>query len=207
MLTTEHRAFLLSRSYTEALINAEEIRSLPAGEHNIEGDEFKVEHPVVAWICRSMSGQLIGVQTRRVDEHEYRWHQAPKAQHLPIIYGSPGDYQILYDTGRMVMTEGAFDRAAIKRCLPDYAVFARLSKGIAKQLLNMTNRYGKLVWLAFDQDEPGRKATETATERLKGKMDVYPLKLPAKDPSKLIESIGEKRMKEIVERQVRALEI
>lgn len=207
MLLSEHRSYLLTRSYTEDLIDSEEIQSLGAGQHNIMGAEFKLEHPVVAWTCRSMSGQLIGIQTRRIDEHEYRWHQGPKAQHLPIIYGSREDYQILYDTGKMVMAEGIFDRTALKRCLPDYACFARLSKGIAKQMLGMTTRYGKLVWLAFDQDEPGRKATATTIERLKGKMDVYPLKIPAKDPSKMIESIGQKRMKEIIDRQVRALEI
>lgn len=206
MLTGADRAYLLSRSYTETMLDAEEVRSLTAGRHLIEGVEVSVHFPVVAWTCRSMSGQVCGIQTRRTDEHEYRWNQAPKAQHLPILYGTDEDHELFYRTGRVIVTEGIFDRAAIKQCVPDYAVYARLSKGIAKHLIFLMLRYGKQLWTAFDQDGPGEKATESTKLKLGERLEVNQLKIPAKDPAKLLEQRGLKRTKEIVEKQIRALE-
>lgn len=206
MISKEHREYLLSRSYVEALLKKEDIRSLPEGHLFLEGCELDNSGPVVAWVCRSLSGALTGIQTRRIDEHEYRWSQAPKAQHLPILYGTDEDHDLLYQTGRVIITEGIFDRAALKRCVPDYAVYARLSKGIAKSLTYLLLRYAKLVWTAFDQDGPGQKATEETKEKLGSKVRVHHLLLPAKDPSKLIETRGEGRTREIVERQIRSME-
>jgi hypothetical protein len=206
MLLPEHRDYLLSRSYTEAMVGSEEITSLPPGNHTLEGVEVSTSHPVIAWICRSPSRAVAGVQTRRIDQHEYRWYQAPRAQHLPILYGAEADHNLLYDRGRMVIAEGIFDRAALKRCLPEHAVYGRLSKGISKHLIHFVLRYAEVLWLAFDQDTAGISATETTAKRLEKKLELLQLKLPYKDPSAMIENLGEKRAREIVIRQVRALE-
>jgi len=189
------------------MIDKEEIFSLPKGDSFIEGTKVNASGPVIAWACRSLSGQLTGFQTRRADEHEYRWAQAPKAQHLPILYGTEEDHDTLYNTGKVIITEGLFDRAAVKRCVPDYAVYARLSKGVAKSLVYLLLRYGKNVWTAFDQDDPGEDATKDTEEKLGDKLYLNKLLIPAKDPSKLIETRGEVRSREIITRQIRALEL
>lgn len=207
MLSPEAQSYLETRGYTDQMIADEEVFSLTEGEHFIEGTRVSVEGPSIGWISRAMSGHLIGIQTRRIDMHEYRWAQGEKAQHLPIIYGSRQDFDILYTTGKMMMTEGIFDRGAMKRCFPEYAVFARLSKGIAKQLLVFVQRYGSTVWIAFDQDEPGQKATETAEQRLQGKVEVNVLNFPYKDPAKFMEKRGEAHMRTFLTKQIRALEI
>jgi len=207
MLSDAHRAYLLTRSYTPALIEQEDIRSLGEGVHNVEGVTIRTDNPVIAWPCRSMGGQIAGVQTRRADVHEYRWAVGTNASHLPILYGSEQDHELLYLNGRVILTEGLFDRAAIKRCVPDYAVYARLSKGIAKHLLVFLKRYARQVWTAFDHDGPGEKATDAADQRLRDSLEINRLMIPSKDPSKLIEDRGERRAKEIVERQIRSLEI
>lgn len=207
MLTREAIDYLKSRTYTDEMIAAEEIRSLSAGEHHIEGTRVPCEADSLCWTARAMSGHVIGYQTRKIEEHDYKWWQAEKSQHLPIIYASREDHEILYTTGKVIMTEGIFDRGAIKRCFPEYAVYARLSKGIAKQLLTYLTRYGKIVWLAFDQDEPGQKAAAVATERLTGKVEVNTLQFPYKDPALFLEKRGESRMRSTLEKQIRALEI
>lgn len=208
MLPPSAVQFLLSRSYSDDLITSEPITCVTEmSPLKVEDVEVTTNVPLIAWVCRSMSGALIGVQTRHVDKHEYRWFQAPKAHHLPIVYATEADHTILFESGKMVMTEGIFDRAAIKRVLPDYAVYARLSKGIAKQLLTYVERYGKTLFLAFDNDEPGERATELALKRLEGKLDVHRLVYPAKDPSQLIESRGLLKTRTLIERQVRTLEI
>lgn len=207
MISAEARSYLKTRCYTDEMLKDEEVFSLSEGEHFIEGIRVSVEGPSIGWISRAMSGHLIGIQTRRLDMHLYRWAQADKAQHLPIIYGSRQDFDILYTTGKMMMTEGIFDRGAMKRCFPEYAVFARLSKGVAKQLLVFVQRYSNVVWLAFDQDEPGQKATETAEQRLQGKVEVNTLNFPYKDPAKFMEKRGEAHMRTSLKKQIRALEI
>lgn len=180
---------------------------MSAGEHMIDGTRVPCEADSICWTARAMSGHVIGYQTRKIEEHDYKWWQAEKSQHLPIIYASQDDHDVLYRTGKFILTEGAFDRAAMKRCFPDYAVYARLSKGVAKQLLHFLTRYGRQGWLAFDQDEPGEKAAAVAEERLREKLDINILRYPFKDPSKFMEKRGELAMRSTLEKQIRALEI
>lgn len=206
MIDSQVRAYLKSRTYTDDLLDKEEVQSLLPGDHTIEGHFIRVEDPTVAWICRSMSSQLIGIQLRSIEKHEYRWVQADQAQHLPIIYGSPQDHEILYNTGKIIMTEGIFDRVAMKRCFPHYAVYARLSKGIAKQLLVFLDRYANHVVLAFDQDEPGMKAAEAAETRLKKGINAVSLTLPSKDPAQFLEKKGETYMRNFLQKQISAFE-
>lgn len=205
MLTSAAKAYLESRTYTIDLMSKEEILSFGAGTFSYEGTEIRSEGPSVGWVSRSMGGNLIGLQTRRIDERQYRWFQAPKAQHLPIIYGTEADHETLFNTGEMMVTEGIFDRAALKRCFPDRAIYARLSKGIAKQLLFFTERYAKTVWLVFDQDEPGKRSTRITEERLGKSTDINLLNFPYKDPAKFLERKGEDYMRNYLKRQIEAL--
>lgn len=162
----------------------------------------------IGWICRSPSGELIGVQTRPLAEKKYRWHPNPKAYYLPIIYAQEEDHEILFKTRKMVIAEGPFDRQAIKRCLPEYAVYGRLSKGAANQLMIFIKRYATCLILAFDNDEPGLKATETTKARFADltSIDVLELKLPSKDPSKMLETRGITKMSEMLRKQLASQE-
>ena len=177
--------YLKSRTYTSEMITEEEILYLREGSHIVEGTDIRVEGDSIGWICRAMSGCLIGIQTRGIGEKNYKWNRASKAQHLPIIYGSRKDHETFYKTGRMILTEGIFDRGAIRRCFPHYAAYARLSNGVGRNLANFIQRYGVSIWLAFDQDEPGQKATERVEKGLKDKMNVNTLKFPLRIPLNL----------------------
>lgn len=187
MLTPEHRAHLCARSYIPELIDKEPISS---------------EDDLIVWECRSPSGALIGHQTARTDRHEYRWIQAEQAHHLPIIYGVEEDHDLLYQTGSVILVEGIFDRAAMKRAVPNHACYARLSKGIAKHLLTLLRRYATTVYLCFDQDGPGEAATIDAENKLRGGPETHRIKIPAKDPAALLERIGERRAEGIIRPQV-----
>lgn len=192
MLSPDHRRYLLSRTYTDEMIDREEIDS--RGE-------------VITWTCRSMSGALIGHQIRDQTNNGYRWEQAQQAHHLPIMYGTDEDHDRFHQTGRIVLVEGIFDRAATKRCLPDTAVYARLSRGVAKHLLCLLKRYATTVLLLFDQDEHGEKATRDAEEKLQPSVETHRLMIPTKDPAKLLEKLGEARARAIIQTQARLWDI
>lgn len=204
MLYPEHLEYLLSRGYTEEMAKKEPIESLPTGLFEEDGIKFKPEEPVIMWRCYATSGQLIGLQTRRTDIKEYRWFLHPKSPHLPIIYGTDEDFDLLYQSGTMILTEGCFDRAAVKRALPDKAVFGRLSKGAGLQLTHFLRRYAKTLFLAFDMDEKGQAGGEKAEQRLRDKVETHTLKYPAKDPAEFLKKAGIGKVRDTLSRQIDA---
>jgi 5S rRNA maturation endonuclease (ribonuclease M5) len=190
-LFPSHRDYLLSRTYDQSLLDKEEICS--QGEDTIE------------WTCRAPSGALIGHQTRSATKHRYIWNQAVNAQHLPIMYGTKEDHELLYKTGRVILVEGVFDRAALKLIAPDCACYARLSKGVSKSLLGLLQRYASVVFLCFDQDQPGQEATIEAEKRLRG-IDTHVIKFPAKDPAEYAEKVGCRRAASTILPQIKIWE-
>jgi len=137
-----------------------------------------------------MGGEIAGLHTAAWEKKEYRYFPSASKAYLPILYASEEDFDLLYKTQTVVLTEGAFDRIAIKRCTKDVAVFARLSKGTSGYLSILLRRYAKRVILAFDQDAAGKIGTDKAESRIAGGIEISQLRLPAKDPAHLLETKG-----------------
>lgn len=158
----------------------------------------------IAWLAVSMSGEPIGVQTREIKEKRYRWHQFDNVEHLPMLYGSEEDWDLLYSVGSMILTEGPFDRIAVKRALPDRAVFARLSKGTSNQMIFLIKRYVRHLWLAFDADEEGEKAAIRSEKLLveTEELNIYRIKFPYHDPSEMLKKRGLDALRSHLERQI-----
>ena len=194
--------YLLSRGYTDALIEAEEVFGIE-DDTVIEGRPIRDCGGCVGFLARSMSGQPVGLQTREIVDKKYRWHQFDDVEHLPMLYGSPDDWDLMWQTGSMVVTEGPFDRVAVKLALPDRAVFARLSKGISNQMLTLVRRYVRHLWQAFDSDEEGDNAAERSEKMLEEHLNVYRLQFPYKDPSKMMEMRGLSALRDHLEKQIR----
>lgn len=197
-MTSDQYLYLISRGYTDDLIAAEEIFGI---ENNteIEGRRILECGGCVGFLARSMSGTPVGVQTRELKEKKYRWHQFDNVEHLPMLYGSVDDWDLVWHTGSMVITEGPFDRIAVKQALPDRAVFARLTKGISNQMLTLIRRYVNHLWLAFDTDEEGDKAADRSETLLSEDVNIYRLKFPYKDPSEMMEKRGLPALKQHLE--------
>lgn len=160
----------------------------------------------IGWPCFSQAGKLFGLQIREVQEKKYRWFQMPGCGHLPIIYATRDDYNILYESGKVILTEGIFDRIAIKRLFPMRAVMARLSKGVGNQLELFLRRYANQVITAFDTDEAGLKATDKTSKRLIEGPEVCKLSFPYKDPASALEQLGPATLKKLLARQLTALD-
>lgn len=201
---TAVQTYLTDRGYNRDLFEQDKPFSFE-GQHRTAWGS-KLEHPIsMAWEVRAMSGHLIGVQVRELEQKKYRWAQAPNVEHLPIIYGSERDYELLWETGKAVFAEGIMDRVALKRTWPyEIAVFARLTKGIGKQLINFVERLVEEPILAFDNDEPGDKATEKTELRIPRAVSI---KLPTKDPSELLRLYGLSRARSLLKQRVGMMDL
>lgn len=206
-LTKEDLEYLLGRGYTRELLLEEVLLSLEAGNREVEGVKFYTPDPVIAFVTYSMSGEVAGIQTACREKHQYRWYQAPGKAYLPILYGSNADFDRLYSSGELILTEGIFDRAAVKRMLPNKAVFARLSKGVSGQLAVLLKRYAKRVWICFDNDSAGKKGTEKTIERLGEKVECLTLEICTKDPADLLAKYGVAKSAEMLTRQMELKEL
>lgn len=205
-LTQEARAYLLSRGYTPFYIEEEGLESIPVGPFERPPIKGRVDKPSILFPIHSMSDKVTAWHTAAVGERDYRTFDDPEHHYLPVYYGSKSDHEIMWSTGQVVMTEGVFDRIAVKRAFPERAVLARLTKGLSPPIMRMLERVLTRAWFCFDNDGPGNKAADRAEKRLK-KLDVIQLKLPYKDPGKMYEKVGVEGIKRILGRQFNLLDL
>jgi len=175
--------YMKERGYLPQNIQEESslLVSLEPGEHELHGVSFRLEVPSIAFHCKSMSGATVGINTAGRGIKDYKFFQHADGRHLPIMYATEKDRNTLYETREMIVVEGVWDRIAIKRALPEWAVFARLSKGVGGQFETMIKRFAHLVWLCFDQDTAGFKGTEMAKKKLTN-VEIYEIRYAYKDP-------------------------
>lgn len=201
MLNPRQLEYLKSRGYDETWIRKDGVFGVQTAAEEHLGLLLQDQADFIAWPVRTMAGTLVGVQTRAIEEKRYRWKQKPNTRHLPICFGTPDDYEILWKTGEVVLVEGAFDRLAVKQCFPERAVLARLSKGASGQLSILLSRYATVLWTGFDEDDPGRDAADQTELRLGKRMAVNKLGIPAHDMAKLMERKGKAGMRAILQKQ------
>lgn len=200
LLRDEHRAYLQKRGYPESWIEAEGFDSLGVGRAPFHGVEVALDEPAIGVPCRTSSGKVAGIHIITPEQKKYRYWASKAHPYLAACYGTERDYDCLYQTGRLIITEGIFDRVAIRQCTDEWAVLARLSKGAGKGIITLLERYAKTVGIAFDNDDPGRESTEIMGSRLeKGKVAFFRLILPAKDPAEMLAKRGLEKMREKVQ--------
>jgi len=184
---------------------SEEIHSIGGKVAEVAGIPVFGSGNRVLFVARTMSEKVACIHTWDPKLRIYASYRDPDRSYLPTMYGTKQDFHDLYDTGECILVEGVFDRIAMKHCIPGMAVFARLTKGIGPTHEIFLRRYAKQVWLAFDQDIPGKFATTQAFKRLGGikGLDVYEIPYPAKDPAALLEKKGCVRAAEILQTNMR----
>lgn len=207
MLTEQARTYLCSRGYIGGLLDAEDFESIEAGEREVENIRVFVTRPSVFLKCYSAAGSLAAIHTLAVDGNkEYRLYVNQEHPYLPMIYAVAQDYKQVYLTGEAILTEGVFDRIAVKRALPECAVFARLTKHTTGGFRNWVQRYCRRLWLCLDEDQPGERAAKRAEAiypELGVKVEI--LHYPAKDPSALLMKKGSDYLRVVLQRQMDVL--
>lgn len=196
-------AYLKERGYTVELAREEGVKLFPKGKHSFEGFEFGCVDSSFVFPCRTMSGAFQGLLLTSWGEQEKRYEWRPsKFRWLPICYAQPDDWVRLYETGELFLVEGVFDRIALKRCFPDRAVIARLSKSVAS-IQWILKRYATRIWLGFDRDEEGQKGAARLRYRLReSEIDVSPLTFMGKDPGDHFVQHGLTHLRDFIDRQM-----
>lgn len=197
--------YIYSRGYSDEFLQKEGLVGVwdddPYKIGNIEGRHKKGD---VIFTIKSMSGRLIGFHHASTLGHDYRTYYDMEHHYIPMVYGDVGgeDYDLMWSSKEVILTEGVFDRIAIKRAFPERAVLARLTKGVSPQLMRLFERVVERVWIAFDMDAPGVKSAERTERKLA--VDVVRLEIPYKDPSEFLAKRGLEVLKKHYGKQIQA---
>jgi len=211
-LSEEHDLYLRVRGYHDRTIAKERPwtvigPSLYRGELEIEAEN------AIAWPILSAAGTLVGVHFRETpgdgwDEPtglKYFSRLVPGLKHIPLLYATREDHEIFYDTGEVCLCEGVLDRIVLKRAKPEWAVFARLTKGVGIQVARYLRRRATRIWTCFDMDEWGRRGTKK-TKRIMAGVEVLSIEYPAKDPGQLWIDKGPLATREFLRREIQLLD-
>jgi len=144
-------------------------------------------------------GTIKGLQFRHVDRERkgYMDYFADKSE--PVFFGLAQAMPHVWATRSVYLVEGAFDLFPIQRIHP--SIFATLTARVTDPLVRVLHRLVDEIWMGYDNDNTGQKATGKFVENhaLKFKR-VWPVVYPrllmsngefTKDPSELWEIWGD----------------
>ncbi|GAB6065072.1 DNA primase [Aquifex pyrophilus] len=152
---------------------------------------------------RNMQGRVIGFGGRRIREDKSpKYINSPdsevfkKGKNLFGLYEAK-DY--IKEEGYAVLVEGYFD---VIKLFSDGIrnVVAPLGTALTEEQAKLLSKYTKKVYILYDGDEAGRKATRKAISLLlDAGIEVYPVELPeGYDPDEFVKSYGVKALKELI---------
>ena len=107
------------------------------------------------------SGTLVGIECRSRFEKRVTDFRLPEAQWNPVTINAPRVAEALWSGGSVWVVEGVYDLAALDWCIPPTdAVLATLRAGLGRDVVEFLARFCRnTVYMVYDNDETGRKAT------------------------------------------------
>ena len=136
----------------------------------------------VGFDCLSPVGTLMAVHCASVGIHDYMTFYSEESRYYPFFYATMEDWSLMHSEREVIVTEGVFDRIAVKRAVPNYAVVARLTKGISRVMQDYFDIMEMKVWLALDMDKYGMD-TRKKMEKVRSDAVYNSIEFPYKDPS------------------------
>lgn len=116
---------------------------------------------LLAYPLRSPAGDLIGFEARSMQEKKISEFRTPEAEWNPVFVNAPEAARKLWGEGSVWVTEGVFDLLAVELVVPDGdAVISTLRAGLSRRHVEFLSRFCRnRVYVVYDNDETGRKAT------------------------------------------------
>jgi len=117
------------------------------------------------------SGTLVGIEARSRFEKRVTDFRLPEAAWNVVAINTPRCAEALWAGGAVWVVEGVYDLCALDWCIPKTdAVLATLRAGLGKDVVEFIARFcTNRVYMVYDNDETGRKATngwvDTATSK------------------------------------------
>lgn len=151
-------------------------------------------------------GEVRGLQFRHVARDRSGYMDFIEVNDEPILFGLGQAAPHLWATRSVFLVEGGFDLFPVQRSFP--GVVSTLTARVTDPLVRLLRRLVTRVWLGYDMDDPGRRATERSRKQLSGEFDVRVVpwdRVPmigsdklSKDPGDLWETWGDGRFQEFV---------
>lgn len=141
-------------------------------------------------------GDVIGLQSRRLDEKRYQTFYAGSRQVYPPVFGMAQAADEIFYRGQVVLVEGIFDLMAV-RAAGVSNVLALLTSHPTKIVLRFFDRYVRRVCVLTDMDETGREAAARIVSRERLWEAVVPT-YPAHDPSDWLAAGGQPAMRRLL---------
>lgn len=144
-------------------------------------------------------GQIKGVQFRHVDRTRSGYMDYFADKNEPVLFGLAQAMPSIWETGVVCIVEGAFDLFPVQRHCPN--TVATLTAGVSKGFTAVLKRLCHEVWMLYDRDVPGQKASENFSKFHGSEFKVVIVNLPvltvphtgklAKDPGEVWEVQGD----------------
>lgn len=179
--------YLTSRGVTLDEAIAHRLGALPAGyrveactKEFIEWQRWSLRGRLLFPITSPL-GDVIGIQSRRLDEKRYQTFYAGSRQVYPPAFGMALAADAIFEREQAVVVEGIFDYFAVRAAgVPN--VFALLTSHPTKVVLRFLDRYVRRACILTDMDDVGREAAERIVGRSREWEAVVPT-YPAHDPA------------------------
>ena len=151
----------------------------------------------------SPKGEVIGLEARRAmpdGSKKVYQYRTPSATWNPYLIGSQKTFQSLWNGCDLWVVEGVFDMISLEKVVaPCDAVASTLRAGMDQVTMNMIARFagkGSTVYLAYDNDETGRKKTQWLNRQLLNLgVRSVPWKYSGKDPNEVWKIGGERLLR------------
>lgn len=199
-------SYLIRRGYTPELLKEEGVLAVPAGfKGEVNGIWISSHYDSVVFTCWS-PGSPSAVHTGSITVKDYKVFYSSRVT-FPVLYATARDWSEMRRQRRIILVEGVYDRVVVKRAMPEFPVFARLSKGVQNDFKRILEVLDCRVFLLFDNDDPGRKAADKS-ERALENLGIKTVRLyaPMEDPGDVIKlKDGIRQFREILERQISRL--
>jgi hypothetical protein len=161
--------------------------------------------PLTNWL-----GEVRGFQLRPVDRENKQYMDFFLDRAEPVLFGLREAAQAVWDTREVIIVEGAFDHLPVQRAAPN--VISTLTANVSAPLVRSLKRFVDKVHVFYDNDKPGRDATEKFDLYHKSDFDInawgYPIGVKlsngklVKDPGDLWEAWGDVRLAAYIKTQM-----
>jgi hypothetical protein len=214
-LSDRERSTLYGRGVTD-----EQIRLFQIGYINRRLPSLQGADDFIEWSHRgsklddmfvlpltTMLGAVRGFQFRHVERERKGYTDFFLSQDEPVLFGLAQSMPHLWKTEGAFLVEGAFDLFPLQRHFP--AIFPTMSAKVTIPVVRMLRRLVRRVWLGYDMDARGRKASFEFAREYGHEFDTRIVAYPKifkvgskeliKDPGDLWEAWGDARVGEFVQ--------
>ncbi len=145
----------------------------------------------ITFPLRDGLGRIVAFTGRALGEEQPKYLNSPETPFFrkrEVLFGLLEAKEALRERERAIVVEGLFDAIALHQLGFGEAV-AALGSGLSPEQAHLLLRQGvKTLYLAFDADEAGQRATLASLDlEIARRFMVYAVRLPLKDPGELLQ--------------------